>query len=312
MRRRLSIALALGAVLLIAGWTLWQARVERQTQAARAPVSGGDAGGLARADPVSEQFDGAALAQAAAAAAAEPGFQTLIVMRHEHVVLERYGAGTVADTVVDSGAFAAGVLGLLVGIAAHDDLLNLSGINGFNADRLQAAIEAAAHTPYALYLERKLWRPLNAAPAWIALSQPGGATPAGCCLHARVIDWMRVAGVLVGEGRFEGTIVVPPAWIARMMRPVSADGRHGFGIELAGAAQGSEPFALADACFLRGPAHWRLWMLPSAHLAVLFGAADASQSWDETQIANRVLRALTDLQTPNGPSSLLQRLVPGH
>jgi hypothetical protein len=306
------MAIALGAVLVVAGWSLWRAHALRETHAARVPLGGGDAGGLARADPLSEHFDAVILAQAAAAAVAEPGFQALIVMRHEHVVLERYGAGTAADTVVDSGAFAAGVLGLLVGVAARDDFLNLAGINGFHADRLQAAIVSAARTPYALYLERKLWRPLNAAPAWIALTQPGGATPADCCLHARVLDWMRVAGVLVGEGRFEGTTVAPPAWIARMLRPVSADGRHGFGVELASAAQGTEPFALGDACFLRGPAHWRLWMLPSAQLAVLFGAADASQGWDETAIANQVLRALSDRQIPNGPSSLLQRLVPGH
>ena len=76
-----------------------------------------------------------------------------------------------------------------------------------------------------------------------------------------------------------------------------------------------EPFVLDDVFFLRGPARWRLWLLPSAHLAVLFGAQGpraASQDWDETRIPNLVLRALSDVPAPTGPTSLLQRLVPRH
>lgn len=311
----LALALALGAVLLVVLWS--RARQPGGAEAARAPVTGGDGGGLAHADPASEHFDVAGLTQAAAAASAEPGFQALIIMRHEHIVLERYGSGTAADTVIDSGPLAQGVLGLLAGIAAHDDLLPRTDLNGFRAERLRAGIEAAARTPYAVYLAQKLWQPLNAAPAWIALPGPGGVTPVDCCLHAHVLDWMRVAGVLVGDGRFEGTTVAPAGWVTRMLQPISADGRHGFGLELAGAAQGLEPFVLDDAFFLRGPAHWRLWMLPNEHLAVLFGAHESAAAasprpWDETRIANLVFRALSDQPAPTSPSSLLQRLVPGH
>lgn len=316
MRRTVALAGALGAVLLVALWWLWHAHARTDGTAARVAVIGGDGGGIARADPVSEHFDTAILAHAAAEAAAEPGFEMLAVMRHQHLVLERYGAGTAADTVIDSGPMAQGVLGLLAGIAVHDDFLPQTELTGFRPERLRAGIEAAVHGPYALYLGRKLWRPLNAGPAWIALAQPGGTTPADCCLHARTLDWMRIAGVLLDDGRFEGTTVVPGAWVTRMLRPVSADGHHGFGVELAGAAQGLEPFTLDDTFFVRGPAHWRLWMVPSAHLAVLFGAdappaAANAPPWDETRVANLVLRALTD-PLPVAPSSLLQRLVPGH
>ena len=33
---------------------------------------------------------------------------------------------------------------------------------------------------------------VNAAPAWIALPAIGAATPADCCFHARLLDWMPV------------------------------------------------------------------------------------------------------------------------
>ena len=315
MKRGYVIGLAFGALLLVVAFGLWRGLRSGGAVPARAPVIGGDAGGLAHADPASEQFDASELAQAASAAAAEPGFQALIVMRHEHVVLERYGHRTAADTVIDSGAMAQGVLGLLVGIAARDDFLPRTGLSGFRAEHLRGAIETAARTTYPDYLGRKLWRPMNAAPAWIALSAPGSAAPTDCCLHARVLDWMRVAGVLLGDGAFEGTSVAPEGWVARMLRPVSADGLHGFGVELAGAAHGLEPLLFGDAFFLRGPGHWRLVMAPGAHLAVLFGAsgpAEAAGDWDETRIANLVFHALRDQPAPDAPSSLLQRLVPAH
>ncbi|HXN10489.1 MAG TPA: hypothetical protein VN859_04550, partial [Steroidobacteraceae bacterium] len=133
MKRGYLIALALGALLLVAGYSLWRGFGPAAAGAARAPVIGGDAGGLAHADPASEQLDATDLAQAATAAAGEPGFQALIVMRHEHIVFERYGHGTGPDTLIDSGAMAQGVLGLLVGIAARDDFLPRTGLRGFRS-----------------------------------------------------------------------------------------------------------------------------------------------------------------------------------
>jgi hypothetical protein len=54
----------------------------------RAGVTGGDAGGLARAQPAEEHFDAAALERVTGDAAAAE-LQALVVMRHEHVVFER-------------------------------------------------------------------------------------------------------------------------------------------------------------------------------------------------------------------------------
>ncbi len=312
---RLLAALAVVTVPALA-W-IYRAAHEHSGALARAVVPGGDGGGIARAEPAAEQIDPAGLVQAEQAALAEPGFRALVVMRDEHIVRERYGGGLDGASVIDSGGFALALVGVLAGIASRNDALPATVLNGFNPARVRAGIEAAAHLPYALYLSRKLWQPLNAADASIALPAPAAPAPADCCLYARVLDWMRVAGVLAGEGRFEGTLLVPPAWIVRMRQAVSADGRHGFGVELASAATGAEPLAAADAIFLRGPGHWRLWIVPSAHLAVLFGAepapdAAAMATWDETRLPNILIRSLTDAPAPADHATPLQRLVPAH
>jgi hypothetical protein len=282
----------------------------------RALVAGGDAGGIARAQPAEEHFDASALDQAAGDAAAN-ALQALVVLRHGHLVYQRYGHSVDAQSMLDLGDFAQVLTGLLTGIAVHDDVFPLPVRSAFEPEQLRDAIERGTHHSYADYLSVHLWRQLNAAPAWIALSAPGAAVPADCCLHARVLDWMRVAALLVQDGRFEGKQLVPPGWVARMRQPVSADAKRGFGIELAAGAHGAEAIAADDAFFVRGPGHWRLWLMPSVQLAVLFGsqgqdAASASNDWDETRVPNLVLRALAEPAKPRDAASTWQQLVPGH
>jgi CubicO group peptidase (beta-lactamase class C family) len=189
----------------------------------------------------------------------------------------------------------------------------MPSLTGFDAPRLRAAIESGTGQSYPDFLSLRLWRRLNAAPAWIALPAAGAKAPADCCFHARVQDWLRVAMLLLDDGNFEGKALVPPGWVERMRRPTSADGSAGFGVELAAAAHGAEPFAAEDLLFLRGPGRWRLWVVPSLRLALLFGSnSAASPWWDETRLPNLVIRALSERPVQRSVGSQLQQLVPGH
>jgi CubicO group peptidase (beta-lactamase class C family) len=312
MRLRAAL-IGVGGVALCAGVALlWLGSAGRQGSGPRVTVTGGDAGGLPRVSPQQEHLDPAALEAASHDAAAE-GLQAMIVARHDYIVYERYGRGVSADTVIDSGSFAQSLVALTAAIAAHDGKLAMPSLTGFDAARLRAAIEAGTGQSYPDYLSLHLWRRLNAAAAWIALPAAGATAPADCCFHARLQDWLRVAMVLLDDGNFEGKAVVPPGWVERMRRPTSADGSAGFGVELAAAAHGAEPFAADDLLFLRGPGRWRLWVIPSLRLALLFGSKSAaSPGWDETRLPNLVIRALSERPAQRGVGSQLQQLVPGH
>jgi hypothetical protein len=311
MTRRASIAIGSAVLLLALGCT--------QTSTPHVVVAGGDAGGLPRALPAEERIDAAALEHALQDPAAVK-LAAFVVMRDEYLVFEHYGRGLAADSVIDGGHFAEGLIAMAAGAAAQQGALNLDAMQGFDPAALRAAIESGTHQRYETYLSHKIWSRINAAPAWIELSANGAATPADCCLHARVLDWMRIASLLVGDGRFEGTQVLPAGWTQRMARPLSLDSVRGFGLQLAPAAHGAEPFATAGVLFLRGPGHWRLWLVPTLKLAVLFGAAAPSPAssagrtdeWDETRLANLVIRAVSDRPPQPGDLTDLQRLVPGH
>jgi hypothetical protein len=305
-------------VMLLALWVagLMVGGCARQAPGSRAIVAGGDAGGIARAQPADEHLNAAALDQAGRDPVAR-GLQVFVVMRHGHIVFDRYAHGVGADTLAPVDGFAPVLPALVTGVAVNDDVLPFPPRSAFEPNHIRDAIESAAHQPYPQFLSAQLWRPLNAAPAWIA-RQAGTSVPADCCFNARILDWLRVADLLVEDGRFEGRQVVPAGWVARMRQPLTTDGARGMGIYLPPAARGAEAFELPqETFFLRAAGHWRLWLIPSERLVVLFGAAaDADDgkavAWDETRLPNMVVRALSEPIKGNEAASKLQQLVPGH
>jgi hypothetical protein len=307
--RRFTATLGAAALWLIL------ASCSREPKVPQARVQGGDAGGLPRAQPADEHLNDAALKLVGDDAVAS-GLQLLVVLRHGHIVFERYAHGIDVRSEQDLGGFAQALLALASGIAVHDDVFPLPTRSGFDPVQLRDAIERGSHQSYPDYLSGHLWRRLNAAPAWIA-HQPGAPAPADCCFHAQLLDWLRVGSLLVQDGYFEGKQLVPKGWVARMCQPIAADGMRGFGVVLPASAHGAEKFAADDVFFLRGPGHWRMWLIPSLQLAVLFGAEEADEgtstpAWDETRLPNLVVRAVADPTTATDPASRLKGLVPGH
>jgi hypothetical protein len=285
----------------------------RQAAGPRAVVTGGDAGGVPRSQPVEEHLDAAAL-EAASRDPAARGLQAFVVLRHGHIVFDRYGRGVDANSEPPVDGFAPVLLALAAGIAVQDDVFPLPPRSPFDPARIRDALESGSHQSYADYLSLQLWRRLNAASAWIDL-KAGQPAPADCCFHARIVDWLRVADLLVQDGKFEGKQVVPSGWVARMCQPLVADQTQGMAVYLPPAAHGVEPFELPDVFFLRGQGHWRLWLVPSLRLAVLFGSSDdsnAAEPWDETRLPNLTIRALNEPFRNHDAGSKLQQLVPGH
>jgi hypothetical protein len=273
-------------------------------------VPGGDGGGWPRATPVSEGFDAIAL-QRAADYARSSGAQAFLVTRHAHLLLEQYGAGVDAHSSFDGGAFAELLAALAAGIAVRDNAMP-EPQGALVPDALAAQIAAASRLAYPTFLSRNLWQVLNAAPAQIRLAAPTSTPPAGCCFLARPGDWLRVAELLISDGRFEGAQVLPAGWARRVQQPVDVDAGRAFGVWLAAGAHGAEPFIDRNVLFLRGSGRTRLWIAPRQQITILVvdqKVADGGSN-DETRLPNRVLRALRE--GPTGANQTIGELVPNH
>jgi len=263
----------------------WRWRTLQVTNVGGVLIAGGDGGGLPRAAPALEGFDAAALA-AASANAFKQGTSALLIMRHGHLVYEQYGRGAEASTAVEGGELARGLLIVAAGIAVaqHGMIMPAPPID---YDRLAAAIAAASGRSYPSFLSRHVWQPLHAAPAYWTSSG----------VSARCVDWLRVGDLLLHDGRFEGTQVVQPGWVARHSSQL-------FG-------SGVQSPAATEFLTLHGPGSMRLWLAPHLDVVILrvAGAPPTGAAIDET-LARTIINTLRDRPATGGSS--LNDLVPGH
>ena len=282
--RAAGLLLVLLALLALA--SAWHRHPLQVAEAGTVPVAGGDGGGLPRAAAEAEGFDAHSLGEAAGLARAQ-GSSALLVLRHGHLVYEQYAGGADAATLVDGGELADVLVMLAARIAAMNNALVMPPGPGLDRGRLAAAIAAASHLGYPQFLSRNVWQQLNAAPArWSPTT-----------MRARAGDWLRVAEVLLHDGRFEGTQLIPGGWSQQLVRPTPAPG--------------SEAYAASDMACLRGPGATRLWLAPSLDLAVLRVApAPATGAIDEARLVNMIVRAVRDRPATGGVS--LNDLVFGH
>jgi hypothetical protein len=300
------VLVLLGAVgALAAAVLLWHARAGAG-RGVELSVRGGDGGGLPVESAATEHLDGPTLARIAQDPAAV-GLQALLIMRHGHLVYSQYGNRIGADTVIDSGGFARVLVALAAGIASDERQLG-DAPAVFQPDALRSLIEVRTGQRYPDWLGNRLWARLNAAPAWIEAPTSPAPAPADCCFHARIADWLRVGELLANAGSFEDASIVSRSWIERMRQP-QASGAEGYGVMLPAQRADAQAYEATDLLLLRGPGRWRLWVVPSLRLVVLFGAGPAS-SWDETRVPNLVIEAVSDRPAP--AATPLQQLVHGH
>jgi hypothetical protein len=298
MRRQLVWALLAAAVVLVAAGA-WQRHTRHATERSVVLIAGGDAGGLPRADARSEGFDAKAL-QAAVAMTRARQAGGLLITRHGHLVVDSYSGSADSGTLIDGGEFSNTLLLLAVGIAVAQGGQPAPATVSHDPGELTALIVKASGLGYPQFLSRNLWQPLNAAPAQCS----------GIGIRARPLDWLRVAELLLHDGRFEGTQVVPPGWVKRLRPAAGGAERPGAGIYSRPVTTGAEPFASDDTFFLRGPGGTRLWLVPRLDLTILRFSSSAAGVSDETRLPNAVIRALRDRPRSSGVE--LRDLVPNH
>ena len=262
--------------------------------------------------------------EAAVSYAAARNTRALVVGRGGHIVFEKYWDGTTVDTAVDPG-FTPVLAALAVGTALNDRLIMSldaplsdylpegSGTQGTitlrellaqdpaglpvgeSTDYLAFVLERVTSQKYPALLVDRLWKPMEAGPIEFQVAdnrqRPGGVS-AGCCVHARIGDWMRIGELLAHDGVFQGNQFTPPRYVRLMLRPVHKDSPRGYFTRVDGT------FAAHDVVWLEGHDQQRLWIVPSLRLTILRigGAPHASQGWDEAMIPDSIIRGTSGWQ----------------
>ncbi len=240
---------------------------------------------------------------AAAAWAGEHDSRALIVWRRGHIVYEKYWGGTDFDTTLDAGEVNATLAALLLGIAQQDGKIDAAALVQQKPDArlLVQELVRATGQPYAQYLSERLWKRLGAADAHVAPE---------CCLLVRQGDLIRLGALLVSDGLYEASELVPAGWISQLVAaayPLEPGEPHD-------PQRAAEPYAARDVFFLGRLGKNRLWLVPSLGLAVLRTGEDRASDaeWDDAMIPNLVIRGTRDFRPPSGTPTDLKSLVPNH
>lgn len=267
---------------------------------------------MPRVSPAEAGIDPVALEQAVEYAGAR-GTQALIVGRGMHIVYEKYWDGTTIDTVAEPSGFAPALAALATGTAINDRLIALdvpvanylpgddSGLTvrqllsrqgpsadpEADVDLLARALEKVTGQRYEALVADRLWRPLGAGDVGFAQGDGprAGQVRAGCCVRARIGDWMRVGELLAHDGVFEGNQFTPPRFVKSMFTPTHKDSPVGYFTRVDGT------FATRDVGRLESAGAQRLWIVPSLQLFILrVGDDPGSKGWDEAMIPDTIIR----------------------
>jgi CubicO group peptidase (beta-lactamase class C family) len=168
-----------------------------------------------------------------------------------------------------------------------------------DADLLSLMLTRKFKATYTQLLNERIWQPLGAGSYAVGVdgeSSSAGHVRAGCCLRARIGDWMRVGTLIANHGFFEGNQLLSPEFAQMLLTPTHAGSARTAFLRIDG------QFAARDVVRLEAPGRQRLWMVPSLKLVILRVGDEpsASEGWDEAMIPDSIIRGTRDWRPASG------------
>ncbi|WP_298199404.1 serine hydrolase [Novosphingobium sp.] len=182
------------------------------------------------------------------------------------------------------------------------------------SDLVALVIERATGRRYGEFVGTEVLRPIGAPGGEIWVNRPGGLAHSGCCTMLPAETFLRMAILLLDDGRWQGRRLLPPGYVAAMRRGTAENPNFGLGIWLGEpyhlrrgfGAPGmpgpqvlhSEPYLDPDLFLFDGNANQTVYISPRHRLVVLrmgptpTGAAEAGREWDNAFLPNTLIRAI--------------------
>lgn len=188
-----------------------------------------------------------------------------------------------------------------------------------NAELVAPLIERATGIQYEDWLSQEVFQPLGALGGDVWMNRDAGTPHAGCCILLPADTYLRLAVLLIQDGVWENTRLLPEGFVDQMKTPTAENPHAGMAvyvgspyIERRGAANPDVPYGrtlhsepyLADDLFLfDGNSNQVVYIIPSEKLIVLRTGARPPKEpeWDNAILPNLILRGLqsaSEIQPP--------------
>ncbi len=171
-------------------------------------------------------------------------------------------------------------------------------------------IERATGRRYAEFVGTEILKPIGAPGGEVWVNRPGGLAHSGCCTMLPAQSWLRMAILVMQDGKWNGRALLPARYVAAMKTGTVQNPYYGMGLWLAGpyverrgfanparklaATLHSEPYLARDLVLFDGNSNQVVYIVPSAKLIVLRtgDTPPKSPEWDNTVLPNTLLRGL--------------------
>ena len=187
--------------------------------------------------------------------------------------------------------------------------------NNATAEMVAVLIERATGRRYAEFLSSEVLKPLGAAGGDVWVNRPGGMAHSGCCLMLPAESWLRLAMLVMQDGRWQGKRLLPIGYVEQMRHATAENPYYGLGLYVAGTyterrgfanperepparrVWHSEPYLARDLVLFDGNANQVVYIVPSEQLIIL-RVGDApprgpAGEWDNSFLPNTLLRGIT-------------------
>ncbi len=182
-----------------------------------------------------------------------------------------------------------------------------------NGEIVALILERATSQRYHNWLSDELFKPLGAQGGKVFVNRPGGTAHSGCCILLPAETYLRLAILVMQDGIWEGTRILPEGYVERISSPSPNNKHSGMGIyigqpyiERRGYANPdsipdnlkvyhSEPYLADDLVLFDGNRNQVVYIIPSKELVILrtaLGRARSEPEWDNSYLPNTILRGL--------------------
>ncbi len=192
-----------------------------------------------------------------------------------------------------------------------------------NSELIAVIIERATGQKYQQWVSQEILQPIGAKGGQIWLNREGGTAHSGCCILLPAETYMRLGILLLQDGVWDGTRLLPDGFVEDMRTPTVQNPHSGMGVYIAGEyieRRGplnpdiplgqnlhSEPYLADDLFLFDGNSNQVGYIIPSANLVILRvgGKTKDGEEWDNSYLPNTIIRGI-EFSPENAPSPQVQ------
>lgn len=187
--------------------------------------------------------------------------------------------------------------------------------NNAIAELVALVIERATGQRYADFIGREILQRIGAPGGDIWVDRPGGLAHSGCCLMVPPETYLRLAILLMQDGRWQTRRLLPAGYVQAMRTATAENPYYGLGVYVPGPyikrrgfanpardtearrVLHSEPYLTDDLFLFDGNANQVVYVMPSQQLVILRVGNDPPRKegleWDNSVLPNTILRGLS-------------------